>query len=131
MIKGFREFMMRGNVVDLAIAVVIGTALAAVIDSLVTGFINPLIAMVFKQPSLQHLTFEINEAVFMYGAILDALITFVAIGAAVYFIIVVPMNKLAELRKRGVEPEPEAKPADIELLEEIRDLLRSNAERGA
>ncbi|HLS03713.1 MAG TPA: large conductance mechanosensitive channel protein MscL [Actinomycetales bacterium] len=124
MIKGFKEFIMRGNVIDLAVAVVIGTALTAVVDRIVTGIINPLIAMLGGQPSLGSITITINNAVFQIGAVLDALITFVVIAAAVYFVIVVPMNKLIERRQAGLEPEPEPVTAEAELLTEIRDLLK-------
>src|SRR5690625_4598793 len=113
---------MRGNVIDLAVAVVIGTALTAVVDRIVTGIINPLIAMLGGQPSLGSITITINNAVFQIGAVLDALITFVVIAAAVYFVIVVPMNKLIERRQAGLEPEPVT--AEAELLTEIRDLLK-------
>jgi len=123
-IKGFKEFIMRGNVIDLAVAVVIGTALTAVVDRIVTGIINPLIAMLGGQPSLGSITITINNAVFQIGAVLDALITFVVIAAAVYFVIVVPMNKLIERRQAGLEPEPEPVTAEAELLTEIRDLLK-------
>ena len=126
MIKGFKEFIMRGNVVDLAVAVVVGTALTAVIDNIVGGLINPLIAMFGGQPSLGAITITINNAVFHIGAVLDSLITFVIIAAAVYFVIVVPMNKLIERRKAGLEPEPEAVTPEAELLTEIRDLLKQN-----
>lgn len=124
MIKGFKEFIMRGNVVDLAVAVVVGTALTAVIDRIVSGIINPLIAMFGGQPSLSSITITINNAVFQIGSVLDAIITFVIIAAAVYFVIVVPMNKLIERRKAGLEPQPEAVTPDVELLTEIRDLLK-------
>jgi len=124
-IKGFKEFIMRGNVIDLAVAVVMGTALTAVIDRIVSGIINPLIAMLGGQPSLGAITITINNAVFHIGAVIDSIITFVIIAAAVYFVIVVPMNKLIERRKAGLEPEPESATPEVELLEEIRDLLKA------
>lgn len=124
MLKGFKEFIMRGNVIDLAVAVVIGSALTAVIDRVVSGIINPLIAMLGGQPSLASITITINNAVFQIGSVIDALITFVIIAAAVYFVIVVPMNKIIERRKAGEEPEPEPGTPEAELLTEIRDLLK-------
>lgn len=124
MIKGFKEFIMRGNVIDLAVAVVIGSALTAVIDRVVSGIINPLIAMLGGQPSLASITITINNAVFQIGSVIDALITFVIIAAAVYFVIVVPMNKLIERRRAGMEPELEPDTPEAELLTEIRDLLK-------
>lgn|SRR5690554_3733848 len=127
MIKGFKEFISRGNVVDLAVAVVIGAAFGAVITSLVDGFINPLVAALFGEVSLAHvMTFEINNAVFSFGLILDALFNFLVVAAAIYFCVVLPLNKLAERRKRG-EPAPDEdiSPTEVELLTEIRDALKS------
>lgn len=124
MFDGFKNFIMRGNVVDLAVAVVIGAAFGAVITTLVEGFINPLIAALVGQPDLSGLwAFTINNAEFTIGAILGAVINFLLIAAAIYFVVVLPMNKLAERRKAGVEPEPEAPAEDVLLLQEIRDLL--------
>jgi large conductance mechanosensitive channel len=124
MIKGFKEFIMRGNVVDLAVAVVIGAAFAAVVKALIDGFINPLISAIFGKPDLTGVAaFEINNAQFSLGLILSAVINFLLVAAAIYFIIVAPLNHLSERRKRGLEPEPEAPAEDILLLQEIRDLL--------
>ena len=124
MIKGFKDFIMRGNVVDLAVAVVIGAALGAVVTAIVDSIITPLLAALGGVEDVSALwTFTVNEAVFSIGAVLGAILNFLFIAAAVYFIIVLPMNKLAERRKKGVEPEPEAPAEDILLLQEIRDLL--------
>ena len=124
MIKGFKDFVMRGNVVDLAVAVVIGAALGAVVTSIVDNIITPLLAALGGVEDVSKLwTFTVNEAIFSVGAVLAAILNFLFIAAAVYFVIVMPMNKLAERRKRGVEPEPEAPAEDILLLQEIRDLL--------
>ena len=128
MLKGFKEFIMRGNVVDLAVAVVIGAAFTKIINAVVDGFINPLIAAIFGKTDLTAVwNFEINGAKFSIGLILDAALNFLFVAAAVYFFIVMPLNKLAERRKRGQEPEPEtvALTTDQELLTEIRDLLRT------
>lgn len=126
MLKGFKEFIMRGNVVDLAVAVVIGAAFGAIVTKLVADLITPLIAAVGGKPDFSQLSFTINKSKFLYGDFLNALISFVIIAAAIYFLVVMPLNKLAERRARrlatGAE-EPEAKAEDVLLLEEIRDLL--------
>lgn len=126
MLKGFKEFILRGNVVDLAVAVVIGAAFATVVSALVAGFINPLIAAIFGKPDLSGvMAFDINNAHFSIGLILNALLYFVIVAAVIYFVIVMPLNTLAARRKRGESPEPEAPAEDILLLQEIRDLLRA------
>lgn len=128
MLKGFKDFIMRGNVVDLAVAVVLGAAFGAVVTAVVGNLINPLIAAIFGQPNLDGVgNFTLNGAAFSIGAALTALLNFVLVAAAVYFVIVVPMNKLLEMRKRGDVAEVAATPEDIALLQEIRDLLRSRA----
>jgi large conductance mechanosensitive channel len=93
-LKGFRDFILRGNVVDLAVAVVIGAAFGALVSALVTGIVTPLVAAIIGKPSFEGLTFTINNAKFLYGSVLNALITFVSIAAVVYFLIVQPMNLL-------------------------------------
>ncbi|WP_062077966.1 large conductance mechanosensitive channel protein MscL [Demequina globuliformis] len=124
MIQGFKEFITRGNVVDLAVGIVIGTAFAAVITSVVDGILTPIIAMIFGEPDLtQVMTFTINNAVFSIGLVLDALFKFVTIAAAIYFVVVVPMNKLAARRKKADEVVEEEGPTEVELLMEIRDAL--------
>ncbi|TDD66373.1 large conductance mechanosensitive channel protein MscL [Jiangella aurantiaca] len=126
MLKGFREFISRGNVVDLAVAVVIGTAFTAIVSAIVEGFINPLIAAVFGRPDLAAVgNFEINDAQFSIGVVLAAIFNFLCVAAAVYFFIVLPINKLREMRAKEPEAEEEAvPPEDILLLREIRDALR-------
>lgn len=130
MIKGFRDFLMRGNVVDLAVAVVIGAAFGKVIEAVVKHLITPLIAALFGQPNLDEtLTFTLNGADFSIGAILTQVVNFVLVAAAVYFVIIVPLNKLNELRTRN-QAAPEAAVAeDVALLAEIRDLLRAREGR--
>jgi large conductance mechanosensitive channel len=91
-LKGFRDFILRGNVVDLAVAVVIGAAFGALVTAVVTGLITPLIAAIVGEPSFQDLTFTINGAEFLYGSVLNALISFLSIAAVVYFFVVQPMN---------------------------------------
>lgn len=121
----FKAFLMRGNVVDLAVAVVIGTAFGAVVTSLVDDLIMPVIAMIGGEPDFSALDFEINNALFRYGAFITNLITFVIIAAAIFFLVVKPINMLQDRLKKEEEVEPEETPADILLLREIRDLLRA------
>jgi len=128
-IKGFRDFITRGNVVDLAVAVVIGAAFTKIVNAIVDGLINPLIAAIFGKATLAHVgTFEINGAKFSIGIILDALVSFLFVAAAIYFLIVLPLNKLAERRAKD-EPAPDeaASPTEIELLTEIRDSLQAQS----
>ena len=129
MLKGFRDFIMRGNVVDLAIAVVIGAAFGAVVTALVEDFITPLIAAIGGQHDFSALTFTLNKSTFKYGAFINAVISFLFIAAAIYFLVVMPLNKLAERRaaklEAGVPEPPEGKAEDVILLEQIRDLLAS------
>jgi len=127
MLKEFREFILRGNVVDLAVAVVIGAAFGAVVTAFVADFVTPLIAAVGGQPDFAGLDFTINGSTFKYGHFINAVISFLIIGAVIFFFVVKPLNALAERRKRGEEPEPEAQPEDIQLLSEIRDLLAAQA----
>ncbi len=94
MIKGFKEFIMRGNVVDLAVAVVIGAAFGALVTSLVEDLLTPLIAAIIGKPDFSDLTFTIHDSVFFYGEFLNALIAFLSIAAAVYFFVVAPLNKI-------------------------------------
>ncbi|MBP9686533.1 MAG: large conductance mechanosensitive channel protein MscL [Candidatus Doudnabacteria bacterium] len=122
MLKGFRDFIMRGNVVDLAVGVVIGSAFGSVVTSLVKDVLTPLIGAIAKVPDFSGLAFTINGSHFMYGAFLNALIAFVLIAASIYFFVIVPMNKIMAKVKKGEEVV--AVPADIQLLTEIRDALR-------
>ena len=124
MFKEFKAFIMRGNVVDLAVAVVIGAAFGAVVSSLVADLITPLIAIPGKT-DFANLHFTIRNSVFAYGRFLNALISFASIAAAVFFFVVKPLNVLDERRKRGQEEEPAELTLEQQLLSEIRDLLRS------
>ena len=119
-----REFLLRGNVVDLAVAVIIGAAFGAVIAALVADIITPLIAAIGGQPDFSGLSFTINGSVFRYGHFLNAVISFLIVAAVVYFLVVKPVAALMERRKAGLEPEPEAAAEDVVLLGEIRDLLK-------
>jgi large conductance mechanosensitive channel len=104
MLKGFKEFILRGNVVDLAVAVVIGAAFGAVVTAFVKDLITPLIAAVFGKPDFSTLSFTINSSTFLYGQFINAVVAFVLIAAAVYFVVVAPMNAIAARRARGQDP---------------------------
>lgn len=99
MIKEFKVFVLRGNVIDLAVAVVIGAAFKAVIDVVVTGLITPLIAIPGDKPNLDAMTFTIGGAEFLYGSVIDEVINFLAIAAAVFFFLVRPVTRLMDRRK--------------------------------
>jgi large conductance mechanosensitive channel len=127
MLKEFREFILRGNVVDLAVGVVIGLAFGAVVTALVADIITPIVAAIFGKPDFSGLQFTINGSVFRYGDFLNAVFSFLTIAAAVFFFVVKPVNALMARRKAKEEPPPEAPPEDVQLLTEIRDLLRAGA----
>ncbi len=130
MLKGFKDFIMRGNVIDLAIAVVIGVAFQKVVDVFVSAIITPVLNAL-PGASVDGWGFslrggDLQAATFVdLATILNALIVFLLTAAVVYFVFVVPMNKLADRRKRGVEPEPQAPSEEVLLLQEIRDELRA------
>jgi large conductance mechanosensitive channel len=104
MVKGFREFILRGNVVDLAVAVVIGAAFGAVVASFVADVLTPLIAAVAGKPDFSALVWYVNGSPIAYGKFLNALIAFVMVAGAVYFFLVAPMNALEARRRRGEKP---------------------------
>ena len=124
MIKGFKDFLLRGNVIDLAVAVVLGTAFGAVIAAFANDFIGGLIGALGGTPDFGTAGFTINDSRVILGSTINALIYFIIVAAVVYFVVVVPVNNLMERRKRGEEPEVAAPTEDILLLQEIRDLLR-------
>ena len=124
MLKEFREFILRGNVVDLAVAVVIGAAFSALVASLVADIFTPLIAAIFGKPDFSALTFTINGSKFSYGNFINALIAFLSVATVIFFFVVKPLNLLHERRKKAeAAAEPEAPAEDVRLLTEIRDLL--------
>lgn len=123
MIKGFRDFLLRGNVIDLSVAIVIGAAFTSLVNAFVHSFLTPLVGLVSGGGKFAG-QFEINKQHFTWGAFLSQLIAFVLTAAVVYFVVVIPMRKLMERRARGEEPGPVA-PTQVELLAEIRDLLRA------
>jgi len=104
MLQGFKKFLLRGNVVDLAVAVVIGAAFGAVITSLVANVLTPLIAAIAGKPDFSELSLTIHNSKITYGLFLNALISFLLVAAAVYFFLVAPMNAYTERRNRGVAP---------------------------
>ena len=110
MFKGFRDFLMRGNVVDLAVAVIIGGAFGAVVTALVKDLITPLIAALFGKPDFSAIVFEINGSKFLIGDFLNALVAFLMVATAIYFFVVTPVNALMARIKRGeVPPDPTTK----------------------
>lgn len=125
MLKGFRDFIMRGNVIDLAVAVVIGAALKAIIDAFVKDLVTPLLAAIGGQPDFSRLSFTINDSQFFYGDFINQVVSFVIIAAVIYFLVVAPINALMERRRRGEEPPTAAPSEEIILLREIRDALRA------
>lgn len=133
--KGFKEFLLRGNVIDLAVAVVIGAAFTAIVNKIVQALINPLIGAVFNASSLDDAlkvripTVSGDHATLYFGAIIGAVLNFVIIAAVVYFVLVVPVNRLKKVAFERVKNDEEqtpqdVPPTDVEVLLEIRDLLR-------
>ncbi len=125
-IKDFKTFILRGNVVDLAVAVVMGAAFGALVTAFVRDLITPIIAAIFGKQDFSALSFTINGSTFRYGDFINALIAFVSIAAAVFFFVVRPYNYFMEKARRGEEPDAPP-PEDIVLLTEIRDLLKTRA----
>ena len=125
MLKGFREFALRGNVVDLAVAVVIGAAFGAIVTALADRLIQPLVNAVTpaESPGLGIELISGKESTYVdFAAVVTAAVNFLIVAAVVYFLVVLPLNKLKERRQRGEDVV--AEPTDVELLTEIRDLLR-------
>ena len=131
MVKEFKEFINRGNVVDLAVAVVLGVAFGAVITSFVDDILMQIIAALGGEPDFSALTIDIGDGVIRYGAFLTALITFVIIAWAV-FLVVQALNKMQRARARGETPldEEPPPPTEVELLAQIRDLLAARSPGG-
>ena len=127
MLKEFRDFIMRGNVVELAVAVIIGAAFGAVITAFTAAFVTPLIALMGGKADFSDLTLTISGTEFPYGQFLNALFSFLIIAAVVFFFVVRPMNTLMQRLKHSDE-EPEAPSAEVTTLIEIRDLIA--AQRG-
>jgi large conductance mechanosensitive channel len=128
MLQGFKEFIMKGNVVDLAVAVVIGTAFAAVVNALVNNVLMPFIAGLVGSPNFDSFAaWDFNGNLVQFGVLLTAIVNFLLVAAAIYFVVVVPMNHMIERRNRrlGITPAAEEADPQIVLLTEIRDSLRS------
>lgn len=127
--KGFKEFIMRGNVIELAVAVIIGAAFTAIVNALVDGIFNPIIAAIFNADEINSAVWQIGSVTLGIGAVIGAIINFLLIALVVYCCIILPINKLNEavyVRKHGHKPseeEVEDAPTEAELLTEIRDLL--------
>jgi large conductance mechanosensitive channel len=107
--KGFKQFLLRGNVVDLAVGVVIGAAFGAVVTAMVKDLLTPFIAAIVKQPDFSALTFTIHGSKFLYGEFLNALVSFVIIAAAVYYLVVLPVNALVSRAHREPPSDPTTK----------------------
>lgn len=108
--KGFKQFLLRGNVLDLAVAVVMGAAFGAVVTALVKDLITPLIAAIVGKPDFSAIAFTVNNSKFLIGDFINALVSFLLIAAAVYFFIVLPVNKLlARMRRGEAPPDPTTK----------------------
>lgn len=136
MIKGFKEFLLRGNVVDLAVAVVIGAAFTAVVNSLIDSVFNPLLGALFSAESLNEafvvqIPLLVGTADLKFGAVIAALIQFILTAAVIYFAFVFPLNKLHERieAKKGTPEAEDVPPNELDLLQEIRDLLAANTQK--
>jgi large conductance mechanosensitive channel len=129
MLKGFKDFLLRGNVVDLAVAVVVGAAFTAVVTAFTNAFLKPLIQVVSGGGEFAG-TFRVRGVEFDYASFVNAVITFLITAAVIYFLVVLPLKVITERRRRGEEAGP-ADPTDVELLTEIRDLLRAQQSSGA
>ncbi|HWG28207.1 large conductance mechanosensitive channel protein MscL [Actinospica sp.] len=127
MLRGFKEFIARGNVVELAVAVVMGAAFGAIVNALVGDIITPLIAAIFGKPDYSRLVWTVHNSKILYGSFINAVISFLLIAIGVYFFIVLPINKLNERARvrRGLPAKLDtpAGPTEVELLTEIRDAL--------
>ena len=133
MLTGFKNFILKGKVVDLAVAVVIGTAFGAVVTALVNSVLMPLIAALVGSPNFDSFArLDINGNFVEFGVLLTAIVNFLLVAAAIYFVVVLPMNHMIELRNRrlGINPDVKDEAAEdpqIALLTEIRDSLRDRA----
>jgi large conductance mechanosensitive channel len=124
MLKGFKDFIMRGNVVDLAVGIVIGAAFTGVVTQFTKSFLEPVLKLVGAGTNKVGGTWKISDGnVIDWSAFVNVVIAFLLTAAALYFLVVYPMNRLAERRRRGEEPPPSAPSEEIKLLTEIRDAL--------
>ncbi|QDW64341.1 large conductance mechanosensitive channel protein MscL [Oerskovia sp. KBS0722] len=137
--NGFKEFVLRGNAIDLAVGVVIGAAFSQVVNAIVEFIINPIIGAIFGKPDISgilNITLRagdpangVDPTILSIGGFLNAILQFLIVAAALYFIIVMPMNHLAARRKKGEEAAPAAPAEDVLVLQEIRDLLAAQNAR--
>ena len=124
MLKGFKEFISRGNVIELAVGVIIGAAFKNIVDALVDGIINPLIAAVIGKPDFSDaFILTLNGTDVKFGVLITAVINFLLMAFAIYFCIVMPMNALNNRRKKAEDEAPEEPSDEVKLLTEIRDAL--------
>ncbi|MGO1562164.1 Large-conductance mechanosensitive channel [Actinomycetales bacterium JB111] len=125
MLNGFKEFISRGNAIDMAVGIIIGGAFTPIVTAITENVLLPLIAAIFGQPNFDTIAqFTVNGSTIAPGTIVTALVNFLLVAAALYFFVVMPMNKLAERRKSGEEEEAELAD-DVKVLTEIRDLLQT------
>ena len=130
MLKGFKEFISRGNVVELAVGVIIGAAFKNIVDALVDGIINPLIAAVIGKPDFSDaFILTLNGTDVKFGLLITAIINFLLMALAIYFCIVMPMNALNNRRKKAEDEAPEEASDEVKLLTEIRDALAQGTPR--
>jgi len=127
MLSEFKKFLLRGNVVDLAVAVMVGAAFTGVVNALVKDIITPLIAAIGGKPNFAGLNFTIHHSVFAYGDFINALMSFLIMASVVFFFVVQPVNTLVQMANRRLQRDAQgsaAKDPQVVLLEEIRDLLK-------
>ena len=125
MLKEFRDFLMRGNLIELAVAFVMGLAFAALVGTFIASFVMPFISMIIGEPDFSELTFTVNDAVFTYGSLLTALITFISTAAAIFFLVVKPANTLmARFANAEEDTIPDEERRHQELLAAIRESRR-------
>ena len=124
MLKGFKDFVLRGNVIELAVGVVIGAAFNGLVTQFTKSFLEPMIKVVSGGSALSG-TWKVRDVVFDWAAFVNAVIAFALTGVVLYFLVILPMNRLAERRLWGDEPEPAAPSEEVRLLTEIRDALAS------
>ena len=131
MFKEFRDFIFRGNVVELAVAVIIGAAFGKIVDAFVKGLVTPLIGIFGGAPEFSQNTFTINGSVFLWGAVIDAIVGFLIVALVIFFLVVKPMNSMMTRMKRQDEVTTPSPTVDQKLLTEIRDLLKEQSEAAA
>ena len=121
--QGFKDFIMRGNVVDLAVGIVIGAAFTGVVNGFTTGFLKPLMQLMGGDSSAKAGTWSVGDVKFDYATFLNSIVTFLITAAVLYFLVVYPLNMFAERRRSGEEPPPKTPSEEVALLTEIRDAL--------